>query len=124
MYPSHGLTVDLSGREIGGYTLHWEAEAAFDGSCVQGERALDFTVRTTEAEILAVWADPYWRDEDEDGEVILFYEHPRIERQVEIGPSGTLQAIVVTAAPLLADPERRRQYGVTKAWPPRLVAES
>lgn len=61
---------------------------------------------------------PWWKDEDEQ-EIILFYEFPWIEWQVEFYPDGSFKRINVTSKPLLECSEQRRAYSVTKPWPPR-----
>ena len=60
---------------------------------------------------------PYWEDKDDD-EIILFYEFPNREWQVEFALDGTFNRILVTRAPLLADEEQRLAYAVNKPWPP------
>lgn len=60
---------------------------------------------------------PYWRDLD-DQEILLFYEYPHVEWQVEFELNGAYKGISVTADPLLAQADQRKAYGVTKPWPP------
>lgn len=61
--------------------------------------------------------EPYWRDEDEY-EILYFYEFATHEIQVEHSLEGTIQSVIVTNDALMADAEQRKAYGVTKAWPP------
>jgi len=61
--------------------------------------------------------EPYWRDEDEY-EIIYFYEFATHEIQVEHSLQGAIQSVIVTNDALMADAEQRKAYGVTKAWPP------
>jgi hypothetical protein len=91
--------------------------ARFPGRFKLDGRAIDLGLQTTESEIRALLGEPWWRDEDED-EVILFYEDGRVERQFELTKSGTLTVITLMLSPLMADREQRKAYGVTKPWPP------
>ncbi len=70
-----------------------------------------------ESDFVTAWGDPYWRDEDED-EVLLFFEFDRCEVQVELSLEGVPHVLVVAEEPLMADADQREAYGVTKAWPP------
>jgi hypothetical protein len=71
----------------------------------------------TERDFVTLFGFPYWRDEDED-EVILFYEFSELEWQVEFSLDGSFNCICVTSKPLLADENQRTAYGVTEQWPP------
>jgi len=62
---------------------------------------------------------PFWKDEDAD-EIILFYEFPSREWQVEFALDGTLNRIIATSKPIMADERQRKAYGVTQPWPPRI----
>jgi hypothetical protein len=72
---------------------------------------------TTVEEVLARLGEPYWRNEDED-EVILFYEDDPVETQFEFPDKKHLGFITILMPPLLADPIQHKAYGVTKPWPP------
>jgi hypothetical protein len=72
---------------------------------------------TGSSDFLEAWGDPYWRDED-DNEILLFFEFAGHEIQVELGLDGVPLVIVACSPPLMADPEQRRSYGVTNDWPP------
>jgi len=88
----------------------------FPGQCWYQGRILDLA-RATEPSFVEQVGSPYWRDEDED-EILLFYEFPAMEWQVEFAPDGTLNRILVTSAPLLADPRQREAYGLPPdRWP-------
>jgi hypothetical protein len=64
------------------------------------------------------FGEPYWRDADAD-EVLLFYELPEVEWQLEFPlPAATLSAMVIVTPPLLADRQQRHHYGLDKPWPP------
>lgn len=70
-----------------------------------------------EDDLVGLFGDWYWMDRDED-ESIAFYEFPEYEMQIELDLSGTLKCIHLSNAPLMADAEQRRSYGVDKPWPP------
>jgi hypothetical protein len=92
---------------------------SFQGRCMWAGRDLNFCASTRESEIIAALGQPYWRDED-DNEIILFYEFPSksIEWQFELSKDGTLQFLLMTTPPLLAESRVREAFGVTKPWPP------
>lgn len=79
----------------------------------QGE-PLDYLQLTQEnlAETLGEW---YWIDTDED-ESIIFYEFPSHEIQIELTLSGYIKRFLVYQEPMLADPQQRDSYGITKPW--------
>lgn len=83
--------------------------------CRNGEQFESITSKT-EAGVLAFLGEPYHRDEDDD-EVILFYEDGTVETQFEFPGRTRLRFITLSASPLLADPLQRAQYGCTKPWP-------
>lgn len=72
---------------------------------------------TTEGQFTIAWGAPYWRDVDAD-EILLFFEFPDGEIQVELSLEGEPRVLLVSQEPLMADPEQRRSYGVTRPWPP------
>jgi hypothetical protein len=93
--------------------------APFTGTIERNGESLPITPRTTLDEFVALFGEPWWRDDDED-ETILFYEfRPNVEWQVEFNPQQTLAAWTITSAPLMAGEDQRRAYHVTKPWPPR-----
>lgn len=81
---------------------------------------MPLSAQTREREIVGYFGDPYWRDEDEE-EILLFYEFGELEWQVELTLQGTLKAVNAVAPPLLADEAQRRAYRVTKPWPPERI---
>ncbi len=87
----------------------------FQGRVLHRGEPIDLNAQTTEAWFLDRFGEPYWRDVDEKGEVILFYLFGSIEWQVEFSPRGTLRTIGGNTEPLMLDPEQRRAYRVTKA---------
>ncbi len=88
----------------------------FSGEFRYRERRLDLSEGTTERDLITAFGPPYWRDQDEV-EVILFYEFGEYEWQIEMGLNDRLKLFVI-APPLLADPKQRAAYGVTRPWPP------
>jgi hypothetical protein len=88
----------------------------FAGSFQFRGNRLALTPSTREADLLRLFGPPYWRDQDDD-EVILFYEHGPVEWQLELSPDGALQAVTI-GTPLMAEPEQRAAFKVTKPWPP------
>lgn len=60
---------------------------------------------------------PQWRDQD-DEEIIYFYEFPTHELQIEQSLDESIQRIFVTKQAVMADAENRKAYGVNKSWPP------
>ncbi|NQT53790.1 hypothetical protein HQ576_17165 [bacterium] len=72
-----------------------------------------------------VFGEPYWRDGMDEDEVVLFYEHPAVEWQLEFrGDPMRLQVLTVTEERVMASPEQRTLYGVTAPWPPGVWAVS
>ena len=60
--------------------------------------------------------EAYWVDTDED-EKTHFYEFGTHEILCMFALDGSINEIVLTTFPVLADPVQRERYGVTKAWP-------
>ena len=88
----------------------------YPGSVHYRGTSLDLA-KLTESDFVKEFGLPYWRDQDES-EIILFYEFPWREWQVELRLDGTFNRLLVTSAPSMADYEQRKSYGVTKLWPP------
>lgn len=99
----------------------WLSFQPFAGEIVYRGEKIDLREFTLPA-FQGRFGEPYWSDEDEDGEILLFYEFPGREWQVEFSPGGLLSSIIVTSEPLLADETQRRNYSVTKPWPPAFAA--
>lgn len=123
-YPSLGLSVDCNNTNniIDHFEIiHKDQDnplyQPFTGTVhYQGENlALG---QLTKKFFIEKFGPPFWKDED-DKEILLFYEYPNQEWQVEFALDGTLNRIIVTNKPLMADECQRRAYGVTKPWPPR-----
>lgn len=92
----------------------------FPGKLTKSGAALDLNTKTTEAQILALFGEPYWTDRS-DGEVIMFYEyqHGEIELQFEFSDGRTLSFITLSQNGVLSAEEQRRHYKVNKPWPPK-----
>ena len=123
-YLSLGLSVDCDNKEntIEGFSIIQKDRCLpqyrpFPGSVYYQGENLDLR-QLTEELFLRKFGPPFWKDAD-DEETILFYEFPNREWQVEFALDGTLNRIVVTSKPLMADERQREAYGVNKPWPPR-----
>ncbi len=66
----------------------------------------------------SMFGEWYWLDEDED-ELIAFFEYPSHEMQVEISQCGAAKRIILIRDRLMSKPDQRESYGVNKAWPPQ-----
>ncbi len=91
--------------------------STFDGRIELDGEEIPIGGSTTEAEFVARFGAPYWRDEDED-EILLFYEFGPVEWQVEFPGGGTLGVFTITTDRVMADPGNREGYGVDAPWPP------
>jgi len=127
-YSTKGLTVDVHEGRVEAYMLALRHGAQlgsgrdapaerFAGRIRIGGQDLEPHQLAGENDFASAWGEPYWRDEDED-EILLFFEFPGHEVQVELSPRGEPLVVFFSADPLLADPEQREAYGVTKEWPP------
>ncbi|MBI3098460.1 MAG: hypothetical protein HYY93_09505 [Planctomycetes bacterium] len=121
-YFSRGVEVEVGEGRVRSIRLVWvdefeEGFNPFPGACRLNGQTIPLGAGTREEEVLALFGEPWWHDEDED-EVILFYEFSHIEWEIELRREGTLKSILVLTPPLLADEAQRKAYGVTRAWPP------
>jgi hypothetical protein len=119
-YYSRGLEVSAEDGFISGYRFVWRAEEGFrpfPGRCFHRGAPITLSPAISEAEIAALAGSPYWRDEDEE-EILLFYEFDRVEWQVELTRDGRLSQWSIITPPSMADEDQRAAYGVTMAWPP------
>ena len=66
--------------------------------------------------VAAELGEPYWREED-DKEVILFYEDRYVETQIEFPDKKTARYITILCNPILADAATRKFYHCHKPWP-------
>jgi len=112
--PSWGLEL---GIENGRVDYVFVTLARFQGRLFADGRQLGITQDTSPEAVVRLFGDPYWRDEDDD-DVILFYEDGRFELQFEFPGKMKLGYITMMLSPILADPAQRKAYGVTKPWPP------
>jgi hypothetical protein len=87
----------------------------FVGTIRHRRRPLALPPAITEQWARGCLGEPYWRDQDEC-EVILFYEHGLREWQLEFASDGLLKCWLISE-PTLADPVQREAYGVTRTWP-------
>lgn len=132
-YHRKGLRVDVTDGRLDGLTIALEPGAFLGTGSDEAVRAFAGGIRIAaversgsqrwrERDFTEAWGQPYWRDEDED-EVLLFFEFPGREVQVELSPEGRARVLVLTPDPLLADPEQRASYRVDRAWPPTYEQE-
>jgi hypothetical protein len=89
---------------------------SFFGDCHYRGTSLKLD-RLTQSFLHGTFGPPFWKDEDHN-EVILFYEFPGLEWQVEFALDGTMNRIVITNKILMADERQRAAYKVTKSWLP------
>lgn len=88
----------------------------FPGRCHYRGKSVSLE-QFSEQVFLRDFGEPYWRDED-DEEIILFYEFPEFEWQVELTLDGRFKVLLIVADPAMADEAERIACGVTKPWPP------
>ena len=120
-WPHKGIDVTASNgriQELGFYFGHAAepGKGVFVGGFRYGGVPVRLSQATSESDVQTLFGQPYWRDQDED-EILLFYESPAGEWQLEFDPGGALKHLRV-GFPLLADAEQRAAFGVTKPWPP------
>ena len=123
-----GFAVGLSRGKCASFRVYFRPEegfAPFVGTCLFRGEETHLTALLSEELFTARYGAPYWRDEDEDGERLLFYEFhsrekdaPPVEWQVEFNEEGRLACLTLLTPPSLERPEQREAYGVTKPWPP------
>jgi hypothetical protein len=90
----------------------------FPGTTRHRGRHVALSSSTTVSEFTVMMGEPYWIDRD-PYETLLFYEFDHnVEWQVEFPHARGLGSLMITAFPLMAFPEQRERYGVTKPWPP------
>jgi hypothetical protein len=127
-YQALGLIVGVSEEAIDSFIVYWrdylgQGFEPYAGTVLSAGQVVLLGPRTTEAELVAVFGRPYFRDQDED-ETLLFYEIQDrwgrlTERQVELDEKGALRSIIFSAEPMLADERQRKAFGVDEPWPPR-----
>lgn len=124
-YYSKGVQVSAEAGKIASFVLFWNDEQrkqflAFNSPCHYRGQTLTLRAGMDESALKTIFGGPYLRDEDEN-EIILFYELGAVEWQMEIGRHAGLTATVILTPPLLADEEQRNTFKVTKPWPPSPV---
>ena len=120
-WPAKGVVVTMWDDCIGELEFYFGHAAAakhgkFPGSFRYRGTSLPWSRESTESDVQSMIGPPYWRDEDDHG-VLLFYEFPNREWQIEFDLDGTLKSLLI-GDQLLADPEQRARFCVTKPWPP------
>ena len=122
VFPDKGLAIgcsqELRIEEISVFVGHQAEPAggAFSGTFRHHKSPCPLSRETTERDLRQAFGEPYWRNQDDD-ETILFYEWRSCEWQVELAADGCLKCLVI-GVPILADPDQRAMYEVTKPWPP------
>ncbi len=127
---SRGIEFGVEQGRISYFLLRWNdpflkdvhsrplTHGVFSGPVVIAGQKVTFTEKSTEADVIAALGEPYWRNAD-DREVLLFYEYPEVEIQIELTPNGPIRILLASDVPTLADPKQRESYGVNKPWPPQ-----
>jgi hypothetical protein len=122
-YRPLGVTFDSSEGCIDAFTLVFDADApaieteAFRGTVRYKGEPITMTSQTREADLVAHFGEPYWRDVDDD-ETVLYYEWAGVEWQFELPLGDRLAVLIVSTRLTLADPEKRAALGIDKPWPP------
>lgn len=123
-YYSAGLCIECEGAEFHIRAYHIVLRdpqerrfKSFNGHVTYNGGRVDLPAITPD-NCTEVLGDYYWMDRDED-ESLVFYEFDGQEWQLEFDDRGSLQRLIMTDRPLLANQEQRRNYNVTKPWPPR-----
>lgn len=81
-----------------------------------GDSSVEPAQLASEEGITALIGPPFFRDEDDD-EILVFYEFGSTEWQIEFTIDGQTRRWLVVSPPLLADPDQRKAYGVNQPWP-------
>lgn len=92
---------------------------SFSGSFTSNNTPLALGLDTEESKVTELLGEPWWKDVDDDLEVIDFYERADgAEIQMEYPSMCQLRFITMLKNGILADPIQRERYGVSKPWPP------
>jgi hypothetical protein len=91
----------------------------FGGTFTYSGSAINLAKNTTANDISKIFGEPYWTDRPDD-EAIMFYVYQggAVELRFELF-ENKLSAITFSRNGDLSDPDRRKEYGVTKPWPPQ-----
>ncbi|MDA9982852.1 hypothetical protein N9H39_08985 [Gammaproteobacteria bacterium] len=111
---THGLEVGIRSGVLNYIFL---AIGNFPGGFKYRGKDLELSTNTTIDDVRTIFGDPYWLDDDTD-ETLLFYEDGKVEVQYEFPGKQKLNYITILLDQIMADPEQRKGYGVTKPWPP------
>ncbi|MBN1619319.1 hypothetical protein JW890_01210 [candidate division WOR-3 bacterium] len=120
-YYSSGFEFDVENGKITDIFVTWKdfysPFSAFSGETLDKGKPTGINPKTKEDDFINIFPDVYWRDEDDD-EIILFYEFKDFEWQVEFDKSREIKAFIAGGKPtLLSDPEVRKMYKITKDFP-------
>lgn len=122
-----GIEVQFDdGGTVAAIRMVWRGDdgfAPFRGTFRRGDERLAIGPETTEGDLETLLGPPYWRDQDED-EVLLFYELGPVEWQIGLTRAGLLAEWTVCTPPMMADEAQRRAYAVTTPWPPAGAARA
>ena len=117
---AQGVEIDYSPTGINCVLVRWDdpttSHSPYRGEVHFQGKHIPLSDGTTIEQFMAVFGDPWWRDDDEQ-ESLLFYEWGEVEWQVEFSRRGGLRLLLINTPPLMADPAQRAAYGVTKPWP-------
>jgi hypothetical protein len=94
--------------------------ANFSGKFLKNGSVISISTQSTPEEIVLQFGEPYWTDNKDDDETILFYEYQngRIELQFEFPGKRELGFITLSRNGVLSQADQRKAYGVAKNWPP------
>jgi hypothetical protein len=114
--PSSGYELALREGMLDSLTVRL---AQFTGTFLLNGQKTELDQNTTLEEVLALFGEPYWTDQDED-ETLLFYEYRggSIELQCEFPDGRHLRYLTLMQNGILSRPDQRESYGVTREWPP------
>ncbi|MFC1680609.1 hypothetical protein ACFL1S_02295 [Pseudomonadota bacterium] len=112
---THGFEVGVQDGKLNYILIALEK---YPGIFKQRGKVVELNTTTTIDDVQKRFGEPYWLDDDTD-EILFFYEDGGVEMQFEFPGKKSLGFITILLDPLMADPEQREAYGVTKPWPPR-----
>jgi hypothetical protein len=111
-----GIEITTSGGLVDSIFISLKS---FSGRFTLNDSPLALGLDSEESKVTELFGEPWWKDVDDDLEVIDFYERPDgTEIQMEYPSMNQLRFITILRSGILADPSQRESYGVTKPWPP------
>jgi hypothetical protein len=121
VYLSGGFSVDLQDGKVASFSFVWvdylrHGFQPFQGDFIFAGQPIALDEKTEEAALPSIFGEPFWRDENDD-EIVVFYEKNGVEWQFEADPKGRLKTLLVLAHPVLAEESQREAYKITKPWP-------